>query len=164
MLKKEEDKNKIIQETIILMLKLMDFNNYELETKDYLENTNELVFNIKTKNNTDSSFLIGQKGINLRSFQHLVRLLVSKKIQEKIRFIVDVNNYIQENNQRLIQQTQMAVDEAINKHKTIILPPMTAYQRRLIHLMLEKNNKVTTESTGEGPERKIIIQPKSDIL
>ncbi len=150
-----------IKQEIEQILQLMGF---DVKVTEKLNDKNERVFNIKTINKKDSSFLIGQKGVNLKSLQHLIRLVIFKKNDKKTKFTLDVNDYIKENNQRLIQQAQIAAKEAQDKHKTVILPPMTAYQRRLIHLELENNKNVYSQSVGEGKERKIIIKPKSDIL
>lgn len=123
---------------------------------------NNLVCNIII--DQDSSFLIGQYGANLQSLQHILRLLVRKQIQEKVNFIVDVNSYRQQKTQAIIEQAEQAAKQAISEKRAVVLRPMSAYERRLVHLELSKNNEVTTESTGEGEARKVIIRPASDLI
>ena len=78
---------------------------------------------------------------------------------EKIRFILDVNSYRQQKNHSVIEQALNAADEAIAQHRAVIMKPMSNYERRIVHLELLKNSEVTTESIGEGEERKIVVKP-----
>lgn len=125
------------------------------------EGDESIVCNITT--GADSNFLIGQHGINLQSVQHLARLIVRKSVPEKIHFILDVNSYRQQKNQSVIQQAQAAAEEALSQHRSVIMKPMSTYERRIVHLELSKNPRLSTESVGEGEERKIIVKP-SDML
>ena len=120
-----------------------------------------IVCNLST--DTDSHFLIGQHGTNLQAIQHIVRLVVRKKISEKINFILDVNSYKQQRNESIAEQAQSAAKDAITQHRAIIMKPMSTYERRIVHMELSKNPKVYTESVGEGDERKIIIKPNDSI-
>lgn len=116
-----------------------------------------LICNITT--DTDSNFLIGQYGANLQAVQHLARLMVRKNVPEKIRFVLDVNSYRQQKNQSVIQQALAAAEEAISGHRAVIMKPMSTYERRIVHLELSKNPQISTESVGEGEERKIVVKP-----
>jgi len=107
----------------------------------------------------DSNFLIGQHGVNLQALQHLARLIVRKHIPEKIRFTLDINKYRQQKNQTIIEQARQAAQEALTQGRSIFMEPMTTYERRIVHLELSKNSDVSTESVGEGEERKIVIKP-----
>jgi spoIIIJ-associated protein len=108
---------------------------------------------------TDSNFLIGQYGANLQAVQHLARLIVRKNVPEKIRFILDVNSYRQQKNQTVIQQALAAAEEALREHRAVALKPMSTYERRIVHLELSKNTQISTESVGEGEDRKIVVKP-----
>jgi len=79
--------------------------------------------------------------------------------EEKVRFTLDVNSYRQQKNNSIIEQARAAADEAVKYHRTVIMKPMSTYERRLVHLELSKNEKVSTESTGEGEDRKIVVKP-----
>lgn len=108
----------------------------------------------------DSNFLIGQYGINLQALQHIARLLVRKKTDEKVNFVLDVNQYRQEKNQSVIELAKEMAEEAVREGRSIVMRPMSAYERRLVHLALGDNDKVKTESIGEGETRKVVIAPK----
>ena len=151
----EEQTKNIIKKTIEELLVQMGFSGKVSLTQT--EDDDSIICNITT--DTDSHFLIGQHGINLQAVQHLARLIVRKHVPEKIRFVLDVNEYRQQKNQSVIQQAQLAAQDAISEHRPIIMKPMSTYERRIVHLELSKNEAVSTESVGEGESRKIVVKP-----
>lgn len=156
----DEKTTAIIKKTIEELLEKMGFSA-EVKISESQEEES-IVCDITT--GADSNFLIGQHGINLQAVQHLARLMVRKAVpEEKLRFILDVNSYRQQKNQSVIEQAKAAAEEAINQHRTVIMKPMSTYERRLVHLELSKNPRIATESTGEGEERKVVVKP-SDVL
>jgi len=156
----EEKTKDIVKKTIQELLEKMGFTA-EVEISESGEDES-IICNITT--GEDSNFLIGQHGINLQAVQHLARLMVRKSVpDEKMRFILDVNSYRQQKNQSVIQQAQAAAEEAINQHRSVVMKPMSNYDRRIVHLELSKNPRITTESIGEGEDRKIVVKP-SDMI
>lgn len=150
----DQKTNEFVKNTITELLDKMGFSGkLTLEESD----DESIVCNITTDN--DSHFLIGQHGVNLQALQHLTRLIVRKSISEKIRFVLDVNDYRKQKNQTLIEQAHSATEEALREKRSISLKPMSTYERRIVHLELSKDSRVTTESIGEGENRKIIIKP-----
>jgi spoIIIJ-associated protein len=115
-----------------------------------------IVCNIKTE---DSNFLIGQYGVNLQSLQHIARLLVRKKTDDRVNFIVDVNSYRQEKNDSIEKMAREMAEQAVREQRAVVLRPMSPYERRLVHLELSENTKIKTESIGEGEDRKVVIKP-----
>jgi spoIIIJ-associated protein len=154
----EEKSKKIIQETIKELMEKAGFPS-EIEIEETKSDEQEgIICNVKTTE--DSNLLIGQYGINLQSFQHIARLIIRKKLaDEKINFTLDVNYYREQKNQSIIEQAKEAAQQAINEGRVIIMKPMSAYERRLVHMELSKNDKVATESVGEGENRKILVKP-----
>jgi spoIIIJ-associated protein len=108
----------------------------------------------------DSNYLIGKRGINLAALQHLLRIIARKRSAEAINFTVDINGYRENQKQKIQKIAQQAAQEVISQNQPVKLPPMNSFERRLIHLELEKFEEVVTESTGEGEERKVIVKPK----
>ncbi|MFA5993516.1 MAG: R3H domain-containing nucleic acid-binding protein [Parcubacteria group bacterium] len=150
----------LIQAVVSELLLKMGFS-CEIEIiKEYdLEQDKEnIVCNIKTD---ESNFLIGQYGINLQSLQHIARILIRRKTEERTNFIVDVNSYRKEKNSSIILIAKNIAEQVVREQKVIALRPMSPYERRLVHMELSKNIAVVTESVGEGEERKIIIKPAS---
>lgn len=153
--------NQIIHDSVKKILLLMGFDcQIEIKT-ELIDNQESIICNISA--GEDSNFLIGQHGINLQSLQHIARLVVRKEIQDKLKFVLDVNSYRQQKNQSIIEQAKEIAKQAIKERKSIIMRPMSAYERRLVHIELASNEQIITESVGEGEEKKIVIKPSSEI-
>lgn len=105
------------------------------------------------------NFLIGQYGVNLAALQHMVRILVRRRTQEKLDIIVDINNYFSEKKQLVEKEASLALEEVLQKNISLALRPMLPYERKIVHAFLAKNPSVTTESTGTGDGRKVMIRP-----
>lgn len=148
-----------IKKTIEELLLKMGFTGEV--TVSYSDEEDSMICNIST--GSDSHFLIGQHGTNLQAIQHLTRLMVRKQIPDKIRFVLDVNDYRKEKNQNVVQLALAAAQEAINEHRSVSMRPMSTYERRIAHMELSKDSRVKTESIGEGEERKIVVKP-SDLV
>ncbi|MCA9365076.1 MAG: hypothetical protein KC736_04240 [Candidatus Moranbacteria bacterium] len=107
----------------------------------------------------DSNVLIGQKGANLRSLQHICRLLVRKMMPENMSLIVDINSYHRQKNQRIARDAQEAAKKALQEKRPVVMEPMSAYERRVVHVVLSHNKNVLTESIGEGQNRQVLVKP-----
>lgn len=153
-----EEKNlSLIRETVEELLARGGFpvrTEISVENEDGEEN---VICNILTEQ--DSNFLIGQYGANLQALQHLLRLIIRKKTDDRIKFILDVNSYRQEKNRAISDMAREAAEQALSEGRSVVLRPMTAYERRLIHMTLSDDSRVATESIGEGESRKVVIKP-----
>ncbi len=165
-----EKKNmEAIKKTAEELLEKMGFNA-EVEIKENVieqndseedSEENNLVCNINVSDN--SNFLIGQYGVNLQALQHIIRLVVRKETKEKVKFIVDVNSYRQQKSQSIIEQANSIAKQAISEKRAVVMSPMSAYERRIVHMELAKNDEIVTESIGEGEGRKIVVKPAKTI-
>jgi spoIIIJ-associated protein len=155
--KKEKSVGEEVKGIIKELVTKMGFS-CEVEMKAESDGEREaIVCDIKTN---DSNFLIGQYGVNLQSLQHISRLIVRKKFpDQKISFILDVNAYRQEKNQSVAKMAQEFAEQAINERRAVVMRPMSPYERRIVHLELSKNDKVSTDSIGEGEDRRVVIKP-----
>lgn len=105
------------------------------------------------------SLLIGRRGETLRSLQFMVNLLVSRKVQKWPQVVVDVGNYRQRRQESLEGLARRMAERVRQTGRPLMLEPMGAYERRIVHLALRSDSTVYTESTGEGDNRKIVIFP-----
>lgn len=152
----QNDLDGIIKETVSELLNKMGFI-CEIEMSHETEEEKEnIVCNIKTE---ESNFLIGQYGVNLQSLQHIARILIRKKTDERVNFIVDVNFYRKEKSLSIVALAKKSAQQAIQDKRAIVLRPMSPYERRLVHMELSKNTDIITESIGEGEDRRVIIKP-----
>lgn len=128
----------------------------------------ELKFNISTDgyyitveilgNNTNS--LIGYRGETLNAMQTLLTSVANKEIDEKVRVILDVSGYKEKRKKVLEELADKISKTVIKTGKRITLEPMPAYERKIIHSRLQNNSKITTDSVGEEPHRKVVIELK----
>lgn len=107
----------------------------------------------------DQNFLIGQYGTNLSAVQHLVRVMLRKKIEERMNIVVDVNEYFLEKKESLEREAEKASKEALESNISVALRPMLPYERKVVHAFLAQNPKIKTESVGKGEERKVMVSP-----
>lgn len=156
---KEQEKSleDIIRETTIELLEKMGFKaEIDIEKNATQPDPETINCNIRTN---ESNFLIGQYGVNLYSLQHIIRLLVRRKTDELVNFTVDVNSYRQEKNSSIEKMTRDIAEEVIREKKEIVMRPMSAYERRIVHMELSKNSQVKTESVGESEDRRVVVKP-----
>jgi spoIIIJ-associated protein len=129
----------------------------DIEVKsDQADEKEVFICDIKTE---DSSFLIGQYGLNLQSLQHIARVIIRKRIIDPVNFVLDVNSYRQEKNDSISRLAKNLANEAVSEGHEVVMRPMTAYERRLVHMELSQNVRIKTESIGEGESRRIVIKP-----
>jgi spoIIIJ-associated protein len=101
--------------------------------------------------------LIGRKGERLSALQHLVNLMLSRRLGEWTRVLVDVEDYRGRRERQLREIAMRAADRVNESGKMLQLEPMPALERRWIHLALRDNPDVATQSIGEEPHRRVVI-------
>ena len=154
---KEELLKKITSE-VLQKMTLDDFK-IDIESKGDAEGES-FVVNIETP---ESNLLIGQHGVTLSALQHILRLLVRRETEDKFKFLADVNHYLQVKTDSLAGLARDAALQAISERKPVVLRPMSAYERRLVHVELAGNENIKTESIGEGEDRKVVVKPIGDL-
>lgn len=144
------------------LLELMDLTATVVQSEEFTVieddgNASSVGLNIEGE---DLGILIGRRGQTMVSLQHVVRLIVSHKIQSKIPIVLDVEGYKQRRCEGL-RSLALRLAEQVNTRKMpFTMEPMPAFERRVVHLALADHPDVVTESTGFGDGRKIVITPK----
>jgi spoIIIJ-associated protein len=131
---------------------------FDVEIELLPQRDQTLPVNLKTEN---PQILIGERGETLLDIQHLLKAILKRKAGIKELFYVDldINDYKKKKIAYLKEMARSATEEVVLTKKEKILPPMPAYERRIIHLELADNSNITTESVGQEPERRIVIRP-----
>ncbi len=101
--------------------------------------------------------LIGRKGERLSALQHLVNLMLSRRMGEWTRVLVDVEDYRGRRERQLRDIANRAAAKVQETGKMLQLEPMPALERRWIHLALREHPDVATQSIGEEPNRRIVV-------
>ncbi len=110
----------------------------------------------------DLSFLIGRHSEVLHSLQYITSLIVGREVGHWVPLVIDVQGYRERRERQLRQMAARMADQVIKTGRRISLEPMSATERRIIHLALRDNNQIMTESIGEEPNRKVVIYPKEN--
>ena len=108
----------------------------------------------------EPQILIGQQGQTLFEIQRLLRMVLNKKLQKLSYLNLDINDYKKKKIEYLKDLAKSMADQVFLNKEEKALPPMSAYERRVIHAELSQRTDVGTESLGEGLDRHIVIKPK----
>ncbi len=108
----------------------------------------------------EPQFLIGQEGKTLLDVQHIVRMIINKKLGAPVRIKVDINGYQEKKVQQLKKMARETADQVALTGLAKTLPPMSSYERRIVHAELAGRSDVLTQSQGEGLERCVAVIAK----
>lgn len=108
----------------------------------------------------DMGLVIGRKGETLNALQYMTSLIVNKNREEKIRIVLDVEDYRRKKEKSLEKLAIKLSDKVKTTQKNVVMRPMSPQERRIIHTVLQGDPQVTTYSTGDEPNRKVVITMK----
>lgn len=108
----------------------------------------------------EPQILIGKNGQTLLELQHILGLVLRRSLKRNVYLKLDINNYQNQKVEHLKNLARESAEQVISTQIEKVLPPMTASERRIVHMELSKNSSITTESRGEGIERCVVIKPK----
>ncbi len=111
----------------------------------------------------EASVLIGRHAESLDALQTIVNIVLTKETGEHTRVILDIENYRSRREESLISYAKKMAQKVINRRRSIKLDPMNPYERRIIHSALQENDKITTFSEGEDPNRRIVLALKRGV-
>ena len=111
------------------------------------------------------SILIGKFGQTLGALEYVTRIYVNRKVTEdekkgKVNVYIDIENYRQEKLEKLERLADSLAEKVLISGKSIEMKPMSARERKIIHMNLRSNPEISTFSKGQEPYRKIIISKK----
>jgi spoIIIJ-associated protein len=154
-----EAAKKVLEE----LLQLMDLPSKVILSEEFTVNGDDgdnasIGLNIEGE---DLGILIGRRGQTMVSLQYIIRLIMSHKMDVKIPIVLDVEGYKQRRCEGLRTLAKKLADQVRVRSLPFTMEPMPAFERRVIHLALADHPYVTTESTGEGENRKVVITPKN---
>ncbi len=133
-------------------------SNIEEEAEEGGETIPSVSVNIE---GDDLGILIGRRGQTLSCLQYIVRLIIGQQRQIWAPITIDVEGYKQRRYQSLQTFAQQMADQVKSREKPFSLEPMTAYERRIIHITLANDPEVSTESAGLGEARHVVITLKN---
>ncbi len=122
------------------------------------DETDAFRINISTE---ETGLLIGHHGKTLESLQVILGVIVSKKLGRWVKAYVNVGDYREKREEALMHMAQRAADRALASGRPVELSRLSPAERRIIHLTLSGDERIETESMGEGDSRILLVKPKS---
>jgi spoIIIJ-associated protein len=158
----EEEKIRVTQQVTRGLLDAMGLQNARIEIERAVpgpskEEVPPLVVDVS---GPGTEILVGSEGEALNAFQYIVRLLVGRKMKGWVHIVVDVKGHKAQRADRLRDLAHRMADQAVDTDRTVILQPMPPHERRVVHVALYEDSRVTTESIYEGERRRVTIVPK----
>lgn len=132
------------------------FDIEEVNIDEFEGDEGELILDLNGEN---LNCLIGKHGSTLQSLQEIVNILVSKEIGYKYPLTIDVYGYKSRRKDKIEDMAYSMANKAIKSGNPISLRPMSAYERRIIHIALKDEKTIETYSIGEGKNRHLVIKP-----
>ena len=108
----------------------------------------------------ETGLLIGHHGKTLESLQLIVGIIVSKKLGRWVKVYVNIGDYREKREEALMHMAQHAADRALALARPVELTRLSPAERRIIHVTLSGDERVITESLGEGDGRILVVKPK----
>jgi spoIIIJ-associated protein len=106
-----------------------------------------------------AGIFVGHHGEGLAALRMIFSLIIFQRFGLWPKLHLNINDYQERREETLKELAQDAAQRAVNLQKEIILPNLSSYERRIIHLFLETFPGVKTESRGEAPYRQMVIIP-----
>jgi len=145
--------NLTIKDTIESVFSLLGISaTVSLETKDDIVDV--------VVDTQDSGILIGYHGEILESLQTVLSLCVSKKLGRFIRISLEVGDYKKNRTEYLTSLAMRTKERVLEEQKETELSNLKSWERRIIHLLLEEDKEVASESRGEGRDRVLVVKPR----
>ena len=102
--------------------------------------------------------LIGRRGETLDAIQQLTNYAVNRGQSKRIRIHIDAENYRAKREESLQRLARKTAGKALKYRRNMMLEPMNAYERQVIHAALQSYNPaISTYSTGTEPNRRIVV-------
>ncbi len=108
---------------------------------------------------SSSGLIIGKKGKTLEALQFMINLMINNTTGSEKKIILDIESYREKREKILRKMSRDLAHKVIRSGRPLTLEPMNPFERRLIHLTLQNDRRVTTKSEGQGIYRKIKISP-----
>jgi len=153
----EEELDKLADEAVSAIQSVLQGFDITATIDEYEGDEGEIILDIV---GDDLGVLIGRHGKTLDSIQTLVAAIAHRKSGMRYPVLVDVEGYRNRRRVKLEEIGRRAADRAARQHTAVKLRPMSSYERKVVHVCLRDDRRVTTASEGEEPYRQVVVLPK----
>jgi spoIIIJ-associated protein len=136
------------------------FSNWPLSVQVEVSQEDDFVM-VDLKTDKDALF-VQPKADPLLALQHLVRLMVRQKFPETmVHLTVNIGDFHQRQRDALKKVAQDAISQVKRSGDPVYLPPMSSFERRIVHMVVAEDNEVASDSTGVGPGRRVVVKSRA---
>ena len=154
----DEDLDRVADTAVEVLQKILTtFSAEGTSVEEYEGDEGEIILDVV---GGDLAILIGRHGRTLDSLQAVVSAITNRQLGFRYPVIVDVEGYRHRRRQKIEDIARRGADRATRQHGAVKLRPMTAYERRVVHVALRDDLRVVTASEGEDPFRMVVISPR----
>jgi spoIIIJ-associated protein len=139
-----------------IILKILEKMGVNAWVKDLKEGDNKVYIELESEH---SGLIIGKKGKTLESLQFMLNLIVNHKTESDKKIILDIESYRAKRERAIRKLSREMALKVVRTGRPCTLEPMNPFERRLIHITLQNDSRVTTRSEGSGIYRKVRILP-----
>ena len=125
---------------------------YKLETK---QEEDRIRFQINSEDG--EGLLIGRRGQTLDALKHLTQRVLTARANQNMSIEIEVGDYRERREEALKERAREAAQEVLEKHKSISLEPMSAQDRRVVHMEVSDSEQLRTYTVGDGNRRRVVI-------
>ena len=154
----ENQLEKQIYQAVENLFKRIGFTFTDLKLENHKSPEGQDMFMVKIKSDDDCSLLLDDKGRNLRALEYITRLLALRGVEQKTGLVLDLNDFLEKRNSRILELARLVAEKVKTTRKSFVLRPMSAFERRLVHMELANWPDIQTESIGEEPKRRVVIK------
>ena len=153
----DEELDRVADQAVAVIQEILPAFGITASIEEYEGDEGEIILDIV---GGDCGALIGRHGRTLDAMQALVSAITNRSLGFRYPVVVDVEGYRHRRREKLEDMARKAADRVARQGGVVKLRPMTAYERRLVHVALRDDRRVTTHSEGEEPYRQVVVLPK----
>ena len=151
----DDEMDKIADQAVTFLKGILSlFGETHCTIDEYDGDEGELILDV---NDGDLAVLIGRHGWTLDALQMVLSSLMSSRTKFHYPIVVDVESYKSRRKSKLQSVAHSAAERAVRQGSNVMLSPMNAYERRIVHLALVDDARVATFSEGEEPNRRVVV-------
>lgn len=110
----------------------------------------------------EPALLIGKGGQTLHQLQHVVRLFINQGSDDFTYLTIDVNKYKTKQKEEVQEEALETIEKVKKQGQPQMLRPMSSYKRKIVHLVVKKEEGLESESVGEEPSRRVMIKVEEE--
>lgn len=153
----DDELDRVADEAVNVIQTVLDAFGIDAKIEEYEGDEGEIILDIV---GGDLGLLIGRHGRTLDSMQVLVSAITNRKLGFRYPVLVDVEGYRNRRREKLEEIASRAAERVARQGAPVKLRPMSALERRVVHMCLRDDARVATASDGEDPFRAVVISPR----